>query len=55
MTRLIGTLLLGIALAWFAPFLECQFFLLNNFEAFFEEFGASFGDSDKERTTISKL
>jgi hypothetical protein len=41
-------LLLGTTLTWFAPFLERQFLLLNNFEAFFEEFGASFGNSDKE-------
>jgi hypothetical protein len=35
--------------------LECQSFLLNDFEAFLEKFGASFGDLDKERTTTNKL
>jgi hypothetical protein len=42
-------------LTWFAPFLEVQFPILNNFETFFQKFGVFFYDSDKEHTTISKL
>jgi hypothetical protein len=33
-----------MALAWFAPLLEHQSPLFNDFEAFFEEFHATFGD-----------
>ena len=43
---LVGTLLTGTALAWFAPLLEKKSSLLENFEAFIEEFKASFGDTD---------
>ena len=42
---LVGTLLSGTALAWFAPLLEKRSSLLENFDAFIEEFKASFGDS----------
>jgi len=38
----IGTLLSCTSLTWFAHFLECQFPLLNDFEAFLEKFGVFF-------------
>jgi len=40
---------------WFAPLLECQSPSLNNFETFVKQFNASFGDSNRECTTIKKL
>ena len=43
---LVGTLLSGSALAWFAPLLEKESPLLNNFEEFLSEFKACFGDTD---------
>ncbi len=43
-----GTLLLGTTLTWFAPLLEHQSPFLNNFETFFENVGASFGNSEKK-------
>lgn len=52
---LIGMLLSGTTLAWFAPLLEQQFPLLNDLEAFVEEFNTAFGDFDKERILINKL
>ena len=50
---LVGTLLSGSALAWFAPLLEKESPLLNNFEEFLSEFKACFGDTDNIRTTIN--
>ena len=52
---LVGTLLSGSALAWFAPLLEKESPLLNNFEEFLSEFKACFGDTDSIRTTINKI
>jgi hypothetical protein len=52
---LVGTLLSGSALSWFAPLLEQQSPLLDNFEAFIEEFKACFGDTDSVRTAINKI
>ena len=52
---LVGTLLSGSALAWFAPLLEKESPLLNNFEEFISEFKACFGDTDSIRTTINKI
>ena len=52
---LVGTLLCGTALAWFAPLLEKQSPLLEDFEAFVKEFQASFGDTDSTRTAINKI
>ena len=43
---LVGTLLSGTTLAWFAPLLEKKSPLLEHFEAFIKEFQASFGDTD---------
>ena len=52
---LVGTLLSGTALAWFAPLLEKNSPLLNNFEEFISEFKACFGDTDSIRTAINKI
>ena len=52
---LVGTLLTGIALSWFAPLLETNSPLLNNFEEFIKEFKACFGDTDGARTAINKI
>ena len=52
---LVGTLLCGTTLAWFAPLLEKKLPLLEYFEAFVKEFQASFGDTDNTRTTINKI
>mgnify|MGYP000134899051 CR=1 FL=1 len=52
---LVGTLLSGTTLAWFAPLLEKESPLLNNFEEFISEFKACFGDTDSVRTTINKI
>jgi hypothetical protein len=41
--------------AWFAPLWEHQSPLLNNFETFFEEFIATFGNLDKERMSSTKI
>jgi hypothetical protein len=53
--KLIGILLSNLTLAWFAPLLGQQSSLLNNYEAFFEIFIVTFGDSDRECTSTSKL
>ena len=52
---LVGTLLTGTTLSWFAPLLEANSPLLNNFEEFIKEFKACFGDTDSVRTTINKI
>jgi aldehyde:ferredoxin oxidoreductase len=52
---LLGTLLTGTVLAWFAPLLERQSLVLEDFEGFIKEFQACFGDSDSVRTTINKI
>ena len=52
---LVGTLLTGIALLWFAPLLETNSLLLHNFEEFVKEFKACFGDTEGARTTINKI
>ena len=52
---LVGTLLSGSTLAWFAPLLENESLLLNNYEEFISEFKACFGDNDSIRTTINKI
>jgi hypothetical protein len=51
----VGTLLTGIAVAWFAPILETSSPLLQDFNAFMAEFEAMFRDSDKARTLANKL
>ena len=52
---LVGTLLCGTTLAWFAPLLEKKSPLLEDFEAFVKEFQASFGDTERTRTAINKI
>ncbi len=51
----VGTLITGIAAAWFAPILETSSPLLQDFNAFMVEFETMFGDSDKARTSANKL
>jgi hypothetical protein len=52
---LVGTLLEGPALAWFAPLLEGSSQLLSDFEVFLKEFEDTFGDADKARTAANKI
>ena len=52
---LVGTLLTGTALAWFAPLLEKKSSVLENFEAFITEFKETFSDTDSVRTAINKI
>jgi hypothetical protein len=52
---LVGTLLTGIALAWFAPLLEKKFPLLHKFDEFIKEFQDSFGDTESVQTAITKI
>ena len=52
---LVGTLLTGTTLAWFAPLLEKKSPLLQEFEGFIKEFQANFGDTDSVRTAINKI
>jgi hypothetical protein len=51
----VGTLLMGIAAAWFAPILETSSLFLQDFNAFITEFEVVFGESDKARTSANKL
>jgi hypothetical protein len=53
--RFIGILLSSTTIVWFAPLLEHQSPLLNNFETFFEELNATFRDLDKKRTFNIKI
>ena len=52
---LVGTLLTGTALVWFAPLLERHSPLLKEFEGFLNEFQANFGDTDSMRTFVNKI
>lgn len=52
---LVGTLLEGPALAWFAPLLEESSQLLSDFNTFIAELEATFGDTDKARTAATKI
>ena len=52
---LVGTLLSGTTLAWFAPLLEKGSPLLSNFKEFISEFKACFGDYDSIRMTINRI
>lgn len=51
----IGTLLTCIALVWFGPLNEQNLSLLENFEAFTEEFFITFGDVDNARMADMKI
>ena len=50
---LVGTLLSGTTLAWFAPLLEKESPLLNNFEVL--DYISNFKDTDSVRMTINKI
>ena len=50
-----ASLLSDSALAWFAPLLENESILLNNFEEFISEFKECFGDTNSIRMTINKI
>ena len=52
---LLGTLLTGSALSWFAPLLEQNSPLLSDLDAFLDDFESAFGDSDKARTAANKI
>ena len=52
---LVGTLLIGTALSWFAPLLERHSPLLEDFEGFVNEFQANFGNTDRIRTAVNKI
>ena len=52
---LVGTLLTGTTLAWFASLLEKESPLLNNLEEFIRELTTCFGDTDSVRMTINKI
>jgi hypothetical protein len=44
-----------MAFSWFAPLFDHQSPLFNNFETFFEEFHATFGDLDKKHMFSIKI
>jgi hypothetical protein len=52
---LVGTLLTGQALSWFAPLFEKRSPILNNFETFLEAFAEAFGEHDKTRWATTKI
>lgn len=52
---LVGSLLSGPALTWFAPLLEKQAPELLDFTAFTAALTACFGDTDRQRTAVTKL
>ncbi|CAG8498266.1 15914_t:CDS:2 [Cetraspora pellucida] len=52
---LLGSLLMGSALAWFASLLEKQSELLDDFDMLVKELKAMFGDADKARTATNKI
>jgi Retrotransposon gag protein len=52
---LVGTLLTGQALSWFAPLFEKQSPILNNFGTFLEAFAEAFGEHDKARWATTKI
>ena len=52
---LIGSLLSGAALAWFAPLVEKQSPLLDDLDDFVREFQATFGEADRTCTATTKI
>jgi hypothetical protein len=52
---LVGTLLTGQALSWFAPLFEKRSPILSNFESFLEAFAEAFGEHDKVRWATTKI
>ena len=52
---LIGNLLTGAAFSWFSPLLEKNSPLLTHLDAFLAEFTNTFSETDRARTTTTKL
>ena len=52
---LVGTLLTGQALSWFAPLFEKNAVILSNFEAFFGAFSEAFSEHDKICSATTKI
>ena len=52
---LVGTLLTGQTLSWFAPLFEKRSPILSNFETFLEAFAEAFGEHDKARWATTKI
>ena len=52
---LVGTLLTGQALSWFAPMFEKNAAIFSNFEAFLGAFSEAFGEHDKIRSATTKI
>ena len=52
---LIGTLLSGAALSWFAPLLEKNSPLFKDLDDFLAKFNDTFGETDRVRTSTTKL
>lgn len=52
---LVGTLLTGVAAAWFCPLYESSSPLLNDFDLFIQELQQTFGDFDKAVTSANHI
>lgn len=52
---LVGTLLTGQALSWFAPLFKKRSPILSNFEMFLEAFAEAFGEHDKVRWATTRI
>ena len=52
---LVSTLLSGPAQAWFAPLIETSSPLLEDFNVFIAELEATFGETDRRQTALTKL
>ena len=52
---LVGTLLTGSALSWFAPLFEQRSPILSNFETFLAALTEAFGEHDKARVALNKI
>lgn len=52
---LLGSLLSGTALSWFAPLIESNSELLRDFPSFLEEFEGCFGEVDKGHVAANKI
>lgn len=51
----VDSLLSSISLSWFAPLLEKNSHVLNNFETFMREFSFIFRESDRIRVAETKI
>ena len=52
---LVGTLLTGVAAAWFCPLFEANSPLMEDFTLFIQELHQTFGDYDKAITSANKI